>query len=83
MLNALGGEAAPTADGLRIRGKKSLTGGVVDSYNDHRIAMSAAIAAAATGDTVEIQGAEAVNKSYGDFFEKFETLGASVEKTEV
>ena len=83
MLKALGAEAEATYDGMRIFGKQKLSGGKVKSYNDHRIAMSAAVAAAVSDGNIKITGAEAVRKSYGDFFEKFETLGADVTKTEV
>ncbi|MBR5542610.1 MAG: 3-phosphoshikimate 1-carboxyvinyltransferase [Oscillospiraceae bacterium] len=80
MINALGGEAYETEDGLRIVGKRELSRGRVDSANDHRIAMSAAVAAAVSQNEVIIDGAEAVQKSYGDFFEKYKLLGAEVEK---
>ena len=50
-------------DDLIIKGVDAFTGGEVDSHNDHRIAMMAAIAASrATGEVV-IHGVEAVNKS--------------------
>ena len=83
MLRALGACAEATADGIRVVGVKSLSGGIVDAYNDHRIVMSAAVAAAVSDAAVEIRGAEAVRKSYGDFFEKYQTLGANAEITEV
>jgi len=83
MLKSLGADAESTRDGMRVFGKRSLSGGRIDSYNDHRIAMSAAVAAAVSGGTVEIRGAEAVKKSYGDFFERFEELGAEVARQEV
>lgn len=50
-------------------------GGVVDGANDHRIVMSAAIAALRCLDPVKITGAEAVAKSYPDFFDVFRSLG--------
>ncbi len=78
MLRALGAYAEGERDGIRIFGKKRLSGGCVDSANDHRIAMSAAIAAAVCDGTVTVRGAEAVRKSYGDFYEKYATLGAVV-----
>lgn len=80
MLRALGASAEPTRDGIRVFGKKNLPGGCVDSYNDHRIVMSAAVAAAVSTGTVRIKNAGAVRKSYGDFFEKYKTLGAEVEE---
>ena len=56
----------------------NLIGGIVSSYNDHRIAMSAAIASVRCKDTVTIIGADAVNKSYPDFWNDITTLGADV-----
>ena len=74
MLEALGGRAEETADGLTVCGT-GLRGGTVSSSGDHRIAMAAAVAAAyASGETV-ICGAEAVNKSYPGFWDDFRKLG--------
>lgn len=77
LLTALGGEATVTADGLLINGG-TLRGGTVQGYNDHRIVMSAAIAALICEESVTIVGAEAVNKSYPTFFEELEKRGMSV-----
>ncbi len=49
----------------------------VDGYNDHRIVMSTALLMTLTGG--EIQGSEAVNKSYPDFFERLGELGIKLE----
>ena len=76
-IRALGGDAEETPDGLLIRGGK-LRGGTVDGMNDHRVVMSAAVAATACEGPVEILGAEAVNKSYPDFWKDFEALGGRV-----
>jgi len=70
MLATLGADIRETGDGLIIHGGKPLTGGVVSSWGDHRIAMSAAIAAVLCAQPVIIQGAEAVEKSYPTFFEE-------------
>ena len=78
LLRALGVPVETTADSLTIRGREGLDGGRVDCRNDHRIAMMAAIAASrATGEVV-IHGAEAVNKSYPDFFDHYRLLGGKV-----
>lgn len=77
MLEALGGKAAITEDGLRIQGS-CLQGGTVQGCNDHRIVMSAAIAALICKNPVTIVDAEAVNKSYPTFFEEIEKRGMSV-----
>lgn len=78
MLTALGADVAELDDGLIIKGGKSLHGGRVDSFNDHRIAMSAAVASIACSGDVEISGAEAVSKSYPNFYKDFSTLGGVV-----
>jgi len=70
MLGLIGADIRETADGLIINGGKPLTGGTVSSWGDHRIAMSAAIAAVLCAAPVVIQGAEAVEKSYPTFFEE-------------
>jgi 3-phosphoshikimate 1-carboxyvinyltransferase len=74
MLNKCGGRAAIDGDKLIIDGVDSYRGAVVDSFNDHRIAMSAAVLSLSAQTPVTITNAEAVNKSYPDFFEKFKGL---------
>ncbi len=70
-LTTLGATVTPTDDGMMICGKKALAGGEVDSYNDHRIAMSAAIASLVCEKAVKISRFEAINKSYPSFAENF------------
>ncbi len=77
MINCLGGKAEETDDGLIITGVGRLRGGKTDSFNDHRIAMSAAIASLISDGPVEITGAEAVNKSYPSFWDDFKALGCN------
>jgi 3-phosphoshikimate 1-carboxyvinyltransferase len=75
VLRALGAEIEELPDGLIIHGKDSLRGGAtVDAHNDHRIAMSAAVASLMCEQSVTIEDAQAVTKSYPDFFEDFNTL---------
>ena len=54
----------------------------MDSHNDHRIAMTAAIAAVMSRGPITIERAEAVNKSYPAFFEDYTSLGGIVEIAE-
>ncbi len=77
-LNALGGEVEEKEDGLLVRGGRPLSGGEVDSFGDHRIVMSMAIAATVASGPVVIRRAEAVAKSYPAFFEDFQALGGRV-----
>lgn len=77
MLRDLGGEVEEFSDGLLVRGGCPLHGGTVDGANDHRIVMAAAIAAASAAAPVTITDAEAVRKSYPDFFKDFQRLGGN------
>lgn len=74
-LSALGADIKQTDDGLIINGTGALKGGVCNSFGDHRIVMSCAIASCICSEDVTIIGAEAVNKSYPKFFEDFKALG--------
>ncbi len=78
MINALGGEAAETDDGIIVNGRGILVGGRVNASNDHRIVMTAAVAALLCENAVEIEGAEAVDKSYPDFFAELTAKGMIV-----
>ncbi|MGM9588765.1 MAG: 3-phosphoshikimate 1-carboxyvinyltransferase [Faecousia sp.] len=79
MIRALGGKAEATEDTLTIF-KTGLIGGTVDAVNDHRIAMSAAIASTQCHQPVTILGADCVKKSYPKFWEEFSRLGGSYEQ---
>lgn len=58
---------------MRIRGGR-LRGGRVRSHDDHRMAMSLAVAALRAEAPVEITGAECVAKSYPRFFEELKKI---------
>ena len=77
MLCALGASVIETDDGLIIEGVDTLTGGEVNAYGDHRIAMSAGIAATLCTSNVKIVGAESVAKSYPAFWKDYKSLGGS------
>lgn len=74
MIRSLGGTAETEAERLIIHGTGTLSGGIVDSANDHRIVMAAAAAASISEKAVIIRGAEAVSKSYPTFFDDFKAL---------
>lgn len=78
MLTALGGKAEATENTLTVFGT-GLLGGTVNACNDHRIAMSAAIAATVCTEPVTILGAECVEKSYPQFWEEYARLGGNYE----
>ncbi len=66
-LNRLGAKVTELPDGLEITGGTSLTGTEVDSYGDHRIAMSLAIAALSATGCTQIRRADAAAISYPGF----------------
>lgn len=77
-LNKLGGRVTAYADRLEIEGVDSLHGGIIDSYNDHRIAMSMAVAAVKCTSPLTILNAQCVEKSYPDFFKDYSDLGGKI-----
>lgn len=79
MLSSLGGRAEAGESTMTVFGT-GLTGGTVDSGNDHRIAMAAAIAATACLEPVTVLGAECAAKSYPQFFEEYRRLGGNYEQ---
>ena len=74
-LNRLGAKVEANEDSLTIHGVKELHGGECETYSDHRIAMSLAIASQRCTGPVIIHGAECVSKSYPDFFKDIKKLG--------
>ena len=79
MLNALGILAEATQSTLTIH-PGQIHGGIVDAVNDHRIAMSAAIAATVADGPVTILGAQCVSKSYPAFWDEYGRLGGNYEQ---
>jgi 3-phosphoshikimate 1-carboxyvinyltransferase len=75
-LKRLGIDVVEESDKLTISGGRP-HGAVIDSFNDHRIAMAFAMLGAVCGDTV-ILGAECVNKTYPGFWEDFKKTGGKV-----
>lgn len=68
LINDLGGHADELPDGLVIHGTGRLQGGEVDPCGDHRIAMSAAVAACLCKESVTVHDAQCVRKSYHSFW---------------
>jgi 3-phosphoshikimate 1-carboxyvinyltransferase len=64
---------------MLIQGGKGIKGAQVHSHHDHRIAMAAAVAALGADSSVEIEDAEAINKSYPEFYNDLIKLGARVD----
>ena len=78
-LSKLGGQASLAGDEIRIRQSRLRPGPALSSHGDHRIAMALAVAALGARIPADIQGAEAVEKSYPDFWKDLAAIGARVE----
>ena len=74
LISVLGGSVRELPDGLVIYGRARLSGGTADACGDHRIAMSAAMAACGCEGPVTVLGSECVAKSYPAFWEDFASL---------
>lgn len=79
ILNAIGCRITLKKDTLVIKPIKNLFGDrVIDSHNDHRIAMMLAIAGTIALRPITIKNAQVVDKSYPNFFKDLRQLGASI-----
>jgi 3-phosphoshikimate 1-carboxyvinyltransferase len=77
LLAALGAEATATADGFIVTGGARYRAARTESHGDHRIAMTAAIAATAADGPVEVGGFEASGVSWPEFAEVLEATWSS------
>ena len=78
-LNKMGANISETPDSMIIHGVDKLHGCVVDSHNDHRLAMAFAMAATICDSDVKILNAECVSKSYPHFWEDYVKLGGCID----
>lgn len=77
-LAKMGAHIVEQSDGMTIEGVSELTGAVLDSHNDHRVAMALAMASLKTKGDIILENAECVTKSFPDFWKVFEALGGDV-----
>ena len=73
-LSAMGADVEATDDGMVIRGGRPLHGAVIDSCQDHRVAMTFAVAGLCADGETKILGAECASISYPGFYKDLETL---------
>lgn len=79
MLRNLGVDVVEYSDSFSFNSVDEFKECKINSYNDHRIAMSATIASNFSKGKIEILGAESVNKSYVNFYEDFKNLGGEID----
>ncbi len=73
-LTAMGADITGTEDGMIIKGGRPLHGALIHSMDDHRIAMSFAVASLLADGTTSIEGGECVNISYPGFYKDLAAL---------
>jgi 3-phosphoshikimate 1-carboxyvinyltransferase len=78
VLNSFGIKAESDGSKLVVYGGKPICGNA-QSFNDHRLTMASAILALGAQGYSVLTGAEAINKSYPNFFDDYEKLGGVVE----
>lgn len=82
-LNKLGADVEEQETSLVVKGRpQGLRGGRVSAWNDHRIAMSMAVASLVCREPVLVEGCESVKKSYPSFWQDFALLGGRYEQGE-
>ncbi len=79
-LTKLGAELTETRDTVTIKGQTSMRGGItLSGHNDHRIVMALSLLGSSAEEPIVIEGAEAVSKSYPEFFRDLSDAGAEVD----
>jgi 3-phosphoshikimate 1-carboxyvinyltransferase len=74
----MGAEIVVDSSSITVTGPSSLHNAVIDSHNDHRVAMACAVAALCAVDQTVIHDAQCVRKSYPQFFIHLKQLGAEI-----
>ena len=77
-LEKMGANITETIDSMEITGVKELNGAVIDSHNDHRVAMAIAMAATISTSEVKILNAGCVSKSFPHFWDVYQSLGGEI-----
>ena len=78
-MNNIGGKVRVCGDSLEIEPAEKFRGGKIEGCNDHRIVMASAIASTMAEGEIIITDAEAVQKSYPNFWNDFRSLGGTFE----
>ena len=78
-MNNIGGKVKVCGDSLEIEPAEKFRGGKIEGCNDHRIVMASAIASTMAEGEIIITDAEAVQKSYPNFWNDFRSLGGTFE----
>ena len=82
LLNNLSVEVNEYQDGLIIKGG-TISGGVVDSFGDHRIAMTALVASSVAKEKIEVENCENINTSFPSFITLMNSIGMNIIQKEL
>lgn len=74
----LGIEILLEDDFMKIKASTALNSAITHSHHDHRIAMACAVAALKAKGAITIECADAINKSYPNFYQHLQQLGATI-----
>lgn len=81
-LKKMGANIEETEDGLIVR-QSSLNGAIVSSHKDHRMCMSLAVAAFGASSETTILDTDCVKKTYPNFLNAFQSIGAHIKQKEI
>lgn len=79
-LKKMGADIDELEDGLVVR-HSQLNGAVVDTYHDHRIAMSLAVAGMIADGETQVNGVQCIEKSFPNFLSSMQSIGATIEES--
>ena len=77
-LEKVGCKIKELEDGMEIDGVSNIHGAILDSNNDHRVAMALSLLSLVLKDDIKIIKAESVSKSYPNYWQVFESLGGKL-----
>ena len=77
-LKKIGVRARPLPDGIVIDGTPRFKGGVVESFDDHRIAMAFSVAGLVSEDPIEVRNCNNVATSFPGFTALAESIGMTI-----
>ncbi len=83
MLESYGVDVSVKENQIVIKGQDKLLSTTINSFNDHRIAITAAIASGRAQGLVTILDAQCVNKSYPNFWEDFKNVGGDIRELDL
>lgn len=76
-IHTLGGKVETFSDGFKLQGIQKLNKGIIKTYNDHRISMTAVIASLSLNNGIKADDINCISDSYPSFFSDLNKLGVN------